>query len=100
MNKDIKSKTLALALISLFFVSSFAFAKEHAGSTVPSGFSKGEKKGWSGDTTPPGWTKGEKKGWNGGTVPRGLSKKKMRTAGEKAKGGADNAKKTLMNKEA
>ena len=43
-----------------------------SGSSLPPGFSHGNKNGWSGNT-PPGWSHGNKTGWSGNRPP-GLSK--------------------------
>lgn len=100
MTKNMKSKVFALVLACLFSVSSVAFAKEHTGSTMPSGFSKGEKKGWGDAQVPPGWTKGEKKGWKGSNVPPGFSKRDTGRAKTNLRRESDKTKKKLMNKEA
>ena len=42
------------------------------GSSMPPGFSHGNKHGWSGNR-PPGWSKGNKKGWSG-NMPPGLDR--------------------------
>jgi hypothetical protein len=39
---------------------------------LPSGFSHGQKRGWSGGSYPPGWSHGQKKGWGGNGMPPGL----------------------------
>ena len=79
MNKIMRIGISMLAVMSLVFYSSPAFAKgpgsgkTHTG--TPSGFNKGEKKGWKGESTPPGWSKGKKKGWDGASMPPGQAKK-------------------------
>ena len=100
MDKTVRSKVFALVLACLFSVSSFAFAKEHTDSTMPSGFTKGEKKGWGDSQVPPGWTKGKKTGWHGSNVPPGLSKKHVKKAKKEFKNKSEKAEKKLMNKEA
>jgi hypothetical protein len=42
------------------------------GSSMPPGFSHGNRHGWSGHR-PPGWSKGNKRGWSG-NVPPGLDR--------------------------
>lgn len=70
-------RVLALAVaiglaVSPVFAPDAAAAANDGGKT-PSGFSQGQKNGWSG-ATPPGWTKGNKTGWQSGKKPPGLSK--------------------------
>ena len=36
-----------------------------SGSSLPAGFSHGQKQGWQGGNTPPGWNHREKSGWRG-----------------------------------
>ena len=43
------------------------------GTTLPAGFSHGQRHGWGTASTPPGWSHGKKKGWGSGTRPPGLS---------------------------
>jgi len=76
MSKTMKSLVVLLVGLSLAFGSQLAFAKQ--GGNTPSGWSKGEKKGWEGKSTPPGMAKKE------GMV--GKQKKKMmkHKAGKKA----------------
>ncbi len=100
MNKITRSKVFTLVLACLFSMSSVAFAKEHTGSTMPSGFAKGEKKGWGDAQVPPGWSKGEKKGWHGASIPPGLAKKDVKKTKKKVKDESDKSRKKLMNKEA
>lgn len=49
------------------------FAKGKSGGGTPSGFEKGEKKGWGESEVPPGWSHGEKKGWGEAGTPPGLT---------------------------
>jgi hypothetical protein len=48
------------------------YGDHFTGSSMPPGFSHGNKHGWSGNR-PPGWSKGNKKGWSG-NVPPGLDR--------------------------
>ncbi len=57
MNRILKS-ILAVIVLSLFCVSSMAYARP---SFNPKGWLKGKKKGWHGETTPPGFSKKELK---------------------------------------
>ena len=41
------------------------------GTSVPPGFTRGNKTGWGEGTTPPGWEKGNKTGWGENTTPPG-----------------------------
>ena len=74
--KQLGITTLAVCLM---LSGPLAFAKPSShgnaaggGTEIPSGFSKGQKKGWQGGTKPPGWSKGKKKGWGEAGMPPGL----------------------------
>jgi hypothetical protein len=41
-------------------------------SGYPSGFSHGQRHGWSGGSYPPGWSHGQKRGWGNRGMPPGL----------------------------
>ena len=93
MSKTIKFIIVGLAVAFLSLGSNLAFAKEHGGhakehggkehgGTVPSGWQKGEKKGWKGAGKPPGWSKGKKKAWQGAGEPSGLAKKEGSASSE------------------
>ena len=74
MSKISKGLTVLVIACAFVFASTVAFAEE-GGTYPPSGFSKGQKKGWNEGTVPPGWAKGKKKGWKGGTLPPGQASK-------------------------
>ena len=72
--KQIGITTLAVCLM---LSGPLAFAKPAGhgtgtGAGMPSGFGKGQKKGWQGGTKPPGWSHGKKKGWGEAGMPPGL----------------------------
>lgn len=92
-----------VTIVFILIVGSLALAegKAKGRGDKPSGWEKGEKKGWKGDVPPgiekkgswmppglskeeraewkngkpPGWTRGDKEGWEGTDMPPGLSKK-------------------------
>ena len=75
MNRTIRLGVLALMAVSLLFETPLALAKGKGGGSRPSGFEKGEKKGWEEGEVPRGWSRGEKKGWGESEMPPGLAKK-------------------------
>lgn len=82
METLIRLGILAVVAASLALGTPAALAKEKGGG--PSGFEKGEKKGWEGET-PPGWSQGEKKGWGESEMPPGLAKKEHKGKEHKGK---------------
>ncbi|MDD5216658.1 MAG: hypothetical protein PHN49_04840 [Candidatus Omnitrophica bacterium] len=76
MSNKMRLLVILLVGLSLVFGSQLAFAKQ--GGNIPSGWGKGEKKGWGGKSTPPGMAKKE-----GATAKKNM---KMKMQGMK-KGG-------------
>ncbi len=75
---------MIIAVLCLGGPSALAKGGGHGGG-APSGFGKGEKKGWKGEETPPGWSKGKKKSWGESDMPPGLSGKGSENEGEDEK---------------
>ena len=82
MAKRIAAAALIAAVVVGVGMTAPAFAERggHGGGAsfsggLPSGFTMGQRSGWSGGSNPPGWSHGNKTGWGGRSMPPGLYKK-------------------------
>jgi hypothetical protein len=82
MAKGIAAAALFAAVVVGVGMTAPAFAERggHGGGASfsggsPSGFTTGQRSGWSGGSNPPGWSHGNKTGWGGRGMPPGLYKK-------------------------
>ena len=79
MAKGIAAAALIAAIVVGAGMAAPAFAAHGGGASfsggLPSGFTMGQRSGWSGGSNPPGWSHGNKTGWGGRGMPPGLYKK-------------------------